>query len=102
VTETWNEEPIDLPTIYQERRPVFCSALLALSLLAVFQNWWDRNSTAGLNPGDWLLEDLSILPMAICTVFAGWARPMWMQAAASIALLALLIVFMFAYAIPGA
>jgi hypothetical protein len=92
IAEMRGDETIDLPALYQQRRPLIFAAFLALSLIGGFENWWDRNNTTGLPAGAWIGEDLSIVPMGIAVIVAGWARPLWLQWAAA-ALMASLIVF---------
>ena len=95
------DEAVDLPELYKERRPVIFSAFLALCVIAAFQNWWDRNNYAGFGPGDWIGEDLTIVPMAIAFVLAGWARPPWLQWTAAIAILGLSVFWLETYTLPG-
>jgi hypothetical protein len=96
------DDDIDLPTLYEERRPLISSAFLALALIAIFQNWWDRNNMVGVGPNDWIGEDLSIAPMFVFVPLAGWARARWLQWIGTIALFSLSVFFLLAYAMPGA
>jgi hypothetical protein len=101
VTETRGDEVIDLPALFQQRRPLIFGAFLALTLIASFQNWWDRNNMAGLKPGDWVGENLSIVPMAVGVVVAGWARPRWLQWTAAACMFGLSVFFLVTYAMPA-
>ena len=101
VSEVHGDEVIDLPALFQERRVLIFSAYLALALIAFFQNWWDRNNMVGLGPDDWIGEDLSIVPMVIAVVAAGWARPKWLQWVAAICVFGVSIGFLMTYAMPG-
>ena len=94
VSEAHGDDLIDLPALFQERRVLIFSAFLALALIATFQNWWDRNNMAGLKPGNWIGEDLSIVPMALAVVAAGWARPRWLQWAAVVWVLGASVLFL--------
>lgn len=97
-----DDEGVDLPAIYQRRRPLIFGAFLALALVALFQNWWDRDNMRGMGPGDWIAEDLTILPMAAAVLLAGWARAAWLQWLGAVAMLGLNLVFLLTYAMPGA
>jgi hypothetical protein len=101
VTEAHGDEAIDLPALYQQRRPLIFSAFVALVAIASFQNWWDRNNTAGLRPGDWIGEDLSIIPMGLAVIAAGWARPNWLQWTAGVSMFAFEVYFLVSYVMPG-
>jgi hypothetical protein len=94
------DEAIDLPELFKERRPVIFSAWLVLCLIAVFQNWWDRNNYAGFGSGAWVVEDLTIVPMAAAFVLAGWGRPPWLQWTAAIAILGLIVYWLETYTLP--
>jgi len=101
VSEARGDETINLPKLYDERRPLIMSAFLALDAIACFQNWWDRNNMAGLRPDDWIGEDLGIVPMAVGAIVAGWARPIWLQWAAAVLMAGLMIFFGLRYALPS-
>jgi hypothetical protein len=92
ITEPRDGVAIDVPAIYDERRPVIFSAFLALCAISAFQNWWDRNNMLGFGPNDWIGEDLTILPMAVALLVAGWARTKWLQWIA-VAVMGSLLVF---------
>jgi hypothetical protein len=55
-----------------------------------------------LGPNDWIAEDLTIIPMAVAVLVAGWARPARLQWLAGVAMFGLNLVFLLTYAIPGA
>jgi hypothetical protein len=84
---------IDLPALFEKRRPVIFGAFVVMAFVAMFQNFWDRNNTAGLSPTAWIDEDLSILPVLAAALIAGWAQPRWLQWTAGIATLALSRIF---------
>ncbi len=100
VSEVRAGEPIDLPELFQQRRPLIFGAFLALDVVASFQNWWDRNNMGGLGPNDWLGEDLAILPMGIASLLGGWARPTWLQWAGAVVMLAMMVFFLATYTLP--
>jgi hypothetical protein len=100
IPEARDDGPIDLPAIFEERRPLICGFFLALAVIASFTNWWDRNNMAGLNPGDWIAEDLAIVPMGIAVVMAGWARPKWLQWLGAALMFGFDVYFLVNYAIP--
>jgi hypothetical protein len=101
VGEAHGDELIDLPALFQQRRPLIFGAFLALTFVAMLENWWDRHNMAGLNPGDWVGEDLSIVPMTAAVVVAGWARPRWLQWAAAAAVFGVMVFFLMTYAMPA-
>jgi hypothetical protein len=100
IVEARDDGPIDLPAIFEERRPLIFSFFLVLAFIASFVNWWDRNNMAGLNPDDWIAEDLAIVPMGIAVIIAGWARPRWLQWLAAALMFGLDVYFLTNYAIP--
>jgi hypothetical protein len=102
VSEAHGDEVIDLPALFQQRRPLIFGAFLALTCVAMLQNWWDRNNMAGLNPGDWVGEDLIIAPMTVAMVVAGWARPRWLQWTAAGTVFGVTVFFLVTYAMPAA
>ncbi len=82
ISELRDNEVVDLPAVYRARRPIIFGAFVVLDLVAMFQNWRDRNNMAGLSPNDWIGEELTGLPMGVAILVAGWARPHWLQWAA--------------------
>jgi hypothetical protein len=102
IGEARGDEAVDLPALYEVRRPLIFGAFLALCVVACFENWWDRNNMAGFGPSTWIGEDLTIVPMGVAVAVAGWARSVWLQWAAA-ALMAGLTIFALAiYAMPAA
>lgn len=93
------DDLIDLPTLYEERRPIIFSAFLALALMAGFQNWWHRNNIAG-GPNDWIGQDLLVALMGLAMAVGGWARPRWMQWAAAVVFTGVMIYFFVAHGMP--
>jgi hypothetical protein len=91
------DDLIDLPALYQERRPIIFSAFLALALIAGFQNWWHRSY---ISPFGWIGEDLLIAPMGLAMALGGWARPRWLQWAAAVVFTGVMIYFFVANGIP--
>jgi heme exporter protein D len=102
VSPTGDDDRIDLPELYQQRRKLIFSAFLALAAIALFQNWWDRDNMQGMGPNDWIAEDLTVLPMVVAVALAGWARQPLLQWLAAVAMLGLNIFIGLTYAIPGA
>ncbi len=100
ISEVRDGEPIDLPELFQQRRPLIFGAFLALTVVAAFQNWWDRNNMAASSPNEWIGEDLTIVPMSVAVLLAGWARPGWLQWAGAVSMFGLVIYFLMSYAIP--
>jgi hypothetical protein len=101
VNETQGEEPIDLPAIFEDRRPVIFGAFLGLVLIAMFENWWDRNNLTGFDAKTWIGEDLALVPMAVGVVAAGWMRLKWLQWTAAAVVLGINVFFLMTYALPA-
>jgi hypothetical protein len=95
-----DDEPIDVPSLYERQRPVIFAAFVALMLIGMIQNFWDHNNTAGLSPTAWIGEDLGIVPMIVMVSIAGWARPKWLQWIAGCAMVAFQTYFLCVYAMP--
>lgn len=89
---------IDMPAFYERQRPAIFWAFAATLFLSLFQNWWFRNAP-GQDPNLWLMADMMGLPMLVAIAFAGWARPVWLQWVAGIAMTGVLGYFLIAYAI---
>jgi heme exporter protein D len=102
VSLTGDDDGVDLPALYQQRRRLIFGAFMALAVIALFQNWWDRDNMRGMGPHDWIAEDLTILPMFAAVILAGWARQTWLQWVAAVGMLGLNLVFAMTYAMPGA
>jgi hypothetical protein len=94
------DETVDVPAIFEKQRPVIFGAFVALMLIGMIQNYWDRNNTAGLSSTAWIGEDVGILPMLVAIVIAGWMRPRWLQWTAGFAMIALQTYFLVVYAMP--
>ncbi len=92
---------VDLPALYQDRRHLIFGAFLALAVIAMFQNWWDRGNIKGMGPDGWIAEDLAVVPMIVAVILAGWARPRWLQWVAAVGMLGVNLVFSLTYALPG-
>lgn len=101
VTEAPGDNVIDLPALFQQRRPLIFGAFLTLTFVAMLGNWWDRNNMAGLNPGDWVGENLILVPMAVAVVVAGWVRPRWLQWTAAAAVFGVIVFFLVTYSMPA-
>lgn len=95
------EGVIDLPAFYQRQRPGLMIAYLGLGVMAMILDYRDSAETAGLTASSWLAEDAAILPMIVAVAIAGWARPLRLQWAAALGMLALTLYFLAIYAIPG-
>ena len=50
-----------------------------MTLTSLIEIFVERNNLAGLNPSDWIGEEIPMLPMLIATLVAGWAKPRWLQ-----------------------
>jgi hypothetical protein len=94
------DEAFDMPAFYQRQRPAIFTAFAAMMVMSMVQNYVDRNNLAGLKPSDWIDENLVVLPMLAASLVAGWARSRWLQWAAALVMLALILAFLHTYALP--
>ena len=85
-----DEGPIDLEDFYWRQRPYFYGALLACALLSLFANL-DYLKTA--NAVLFVKQNLTVLPMLIPTVLALISRRRWVQWAAGLCYLAMLLAY---------
>jgi hypothetical protein len=92
---------IDVPAIFEKHRHVIFAAFAATAIIAMIQNYWDRNNSAGLSSTAWIVEDLGVVPALIAALIAGWARPQWLQWLAGLAMTAISTVFLVIYAMPA-
>jgi hypothetical protein len=89
-----DEGPIDLEDFYWRQRPYFYGALVACAVLSLVANL-DYLKTA--NASLLLKENLTVLPMFVPTVLALVFRNRWMQWAAGLCYLALILVYTIAF-----
>ena len=92
---------IDVPAVFERHRHVIFAAFASMAIIAMIQNYWDRNNSAGLSSTAWIVEDLGVLPTLVIALIAGWARPQWLQWTAGLAMTAISIVFLVIYAMPA-
>ena len=88
---------VDMKAFYEQQRPALFSAFVVLYAASMIQNFGDRNNTAGWGPGDWVRANLLVLPMLICALIAGWARPRRLQWLAACLTLVLQVWFLVSY-----
>ena len=70
---------IDMPAFFERQRRIIFSATLALFAMSAIETYVDRSTFAGSNPNGWIGAELFGLPLGICAVLAGWAKPRWLQ-----------------------
>jgi hypothetical protein len=92
---------VDMPAFYERQRPAIFAAFVAMMVMSMIQNYWDRDRTLGLTSTSWIGENAVVLVMLILIVVAGWAKPRWLQWAASLGTLAMALYFLSIYALPG-
>lgn len=88
---------VDMPAFYARQRPLIFAAFAGVVATSIFLNWWDSGSLP--DPSAWIYADLTIAPQLIFIGIAGWARPVWLQWLAGIAMAATMGYFLFAYAL---
>jgi hypothetical protein len=71
--------PLDMPAYFERQRRIIFSATLALWAMGSLATYADRNNFAGWKPNEWIGAELAGLPLGICAVLAGWAKPRWLQ-----------------------
>ena len=86
--KTPDEGPVDLEDFFWRQRPYFYGVLLAIVILSLFANL-DYLKTA--NAALFLKQNLTVLPMLIPTVVGFVSRTRWVQWAAGLCYLAMLI-----------
>src|SRR5437764_4633356 len=86
--KTPDEGPIDLEDFFWRQRPYFYGALVACAVLSLFANL-DYLKTA--NAALFLKENLTVLPMFIPTLAALISRKRWVQWAAGLCWLAMIL-----------
>src|SRR5215467_11963412 len=70
---------LDMPAFFERQRRIIFSATLALCVMSSLETYVDRNNFEGWKPNDWIGAELYGLPLGICAVLAGWAKPRWLQ-----------------------
>jgi hypothetical protein len=79
VAMTVNEsEPVDMAAFFERQRQVIFSPTIALWAMGSLETYVDRNNV-GWEPNESIGAELSALPLGICAVLAGWAKPRWLQ-----------------------
>lgn len=96
-----DDETLDVPRLFDRQRPVIFASFVAMAIMSMIQNYWDRNNSAGLSPTSWIGENLGVLPLLLAALIAGWARPLWLQWAAALATVGLTLWFLAIYAMPA-
>ena len=71
--------PLDMPAFFDRQRRMIFSATLALWVTGSLATYADRNNFEGWKPDDWIGAEVAALPLGICAVLAGWAKPRWLQ-----------------------
>ena len=89
-----DEGPIDLEDFFWRQRPYFYGALVACAVLSLFANL-DYLKTA--NAALFLKENLTVLPMFIPTLSALVSRKRWVQWAAGLCYLAMVLGYTIAF-----
>jgi hypothetical protein len=92
--KTHDEGPIDLEDFFWRQRPYFYGVLVACAVLSLIANL-DYLKTA--NAGLFLKENLTVLPMFIPTLTALVSRKRWVQWAAGLCYLAMILGYTIAF-----
>jgi hypothetical protein len=92
-----DDGPIDMPDFYERKRPFIFAAFLTMTLFNMFQNWWDGELLS--SPYELLIVELTLTPLLVFVVLAGWARPRWLQWIGGIGYLLLTSYFLFTFAL---
>ena len=69
---------LDMPAYFERQRRIIFSATLALWAMGSLATYADRNNF-GWTPNEWTGAEIAGLPLGICAVLAGWAKPRWLQ-----------------------
>ena len=86
-----------MPAFYARQRPLIFAAFAGVVAINMFQNWWE--SSALPDPRVWIYADLTIAPLLVYIGIARWARAVWLQWIAGIAMAATMGYFLFNCAI---
>ena len=70
--------PVDMPAYFERQRRIIFSATLALWVMGSLATYADRDNL-GWKPNEWIGAEFAGLPLGICAVLAGWAKPLWLQ-----------------------
>ena len=70
---------LDMAAFFERQRRVIFSATLALWAMSSLATYLDRSNFEGWKPNDWIGAEVYGLPLGVCAVLAGWAKPRWLQ-----------------------
>lgn len=70
---------LDMAAFFERQRRVIFSATVALWAMSSLATYLDRSNFEGWKPNEWIDNVLYTLPLGICAVLAGWAKPRWLQ-----------------------
>jgi hypothetical protein len=71
--------PLDMSAFFERQRRIIFSATVTLSVMGGLATYLDRNNFEGWKPNDWIGAEVVGLSLAIFAIFAGWAKPRWLQ-----------------------
>jgi hypothetical protein len=83
----------DMSAFFAKQRPVIASSMVALGVIALLENYVERDAN-GLTPGGWIGEDLLVLPMVLVGLAAVLFPHRWIQWVAVLTLLAANLYFL--------
>ena len=86
---------VDMEAFHARQRPAIMIAFASLTVMAMLGNYLDRSGP------DWIGQDLLNLPMLALIGVAGVARAKWLQWAAGVGVLALVLGFLTVYPPQG-
>jgi hypothetical protein len=92
-------EAIDMQAFFARQRPLIGAAFAAMMITSMIQNFVYRDSTLGLSDTAWISENLLVSPMLIAALTAIWAKPIWLQWAAGLVMLASETYFLLTFAV---
>jgi hypothetical protein len=70
---------LDMAVFFERQRRFIFSATLTLWAMSGLETYVDRYSFQGWKPNDWIGAELFGLPLGVCALLAGWAKPRWLQ-----------------------
>lgn len=80
---------VDMQAFFERQRRVIFVAFILTYVMAMLENYADRNNNTGWKPDDWIGADLVVLPMLIAAIVAGWSKSRALQWAACVITLVL-------------
>lgn len=93
--------PVDMVGFFEAQRRVIMAALAILMLLAMVWNYVFRDFNSGLSAAVWMQQDAVLLAASPALAVAAFAQAQWLQWAAALVMLAMVLVFFVQFSLGG-